>query len=83
MKIHLQSTVHVCAFTVSLPVQVSEGPNPAIEDLSPDRGTITIPVGQAVVHFSILIKDDQVLIRITNTDVVSVCLSTVILMHKR
>ncbi|KAK9522609.1 hypothetical protein VZT92_019059 [Zoarces viviparus] len=39
---------------------ISEGPNPAIEDLSPDRGNITIPVGQAVVHFSILIKDDQI-----------------------
>lgn len=51
--------VHVESWTS--PVQISEGPNPAIEDLSPDRGIITIPVGQAVMHFSILIRDDQVL----------------------
>uniref|UniRef100_A0A4W6G945 Adhesion G-protein coupled receptor V1 n=1 Tax=Lates calcarifer TaxID=8187 RepID=A0A4W6G945_LATCA len=41
-------------------MDISDGPNPAIEDLSPDRGNITIPVGQAVVHFSILILDDQI-----------------------
>ncbi|XP_075960449.1 adhesion G-protein coupled receptor V1 [Anarhichas minor] len=46
--------------TVKVNFEISEGPNPAIEDLSPDRGNITIPVGQAVVHFSILIKDDQI-----------------------
>ncbi|XP_056276017.1 adhesion G-protein coupled receptor V1 [Pseudoliparis swirei] len=46
--------------TVNVNFEISEGPNPAIEDLSPDRGNITIPVGQAVVHFSILIKDDQI-----------------------
>uniref|UniRef100_A0A3B4V3U8 Adhesion G-protein coupled receptor V1 n=1 Tax=Seriola dumerili TaxID=41447 RepID=A0A3B4V3U8_SERDU len=46
--------------TVTVNFEISEGPNPAIEDLSPDRGNITIPVGQAVVHFSILIKDDQI-----------------------
>ena len=46
--------------TVTPPSQISGGPNPAIEDLSPDRGNITIPVGQAVVHFSVLIQDDQV-----------------------
>ncbi|XP_068559504.1 adhesion G-protein coupled receptor V1 [Cebidichthys violaceus] len=46
--------------TVNVHFEISEGPNPAIEDLSPDRGNITIPVGQAVVHFSILIKDDQI-----------------------
>lgn len=46
--------------TVTPPFQISGGPNPAIEDLSPDRGNITIPVGQAVVHFSVLIQDDQV-----------------------
>ncbi|XP_031160888.2 adhesion G-protein coupled receptor V1 isoform X2 [Sander lucioperca] len=46
--------------TVTVNFQISEGPNPAIEDLSPDRGNITIPVGQAVVHFSILIQDDQI-----------------------
>ncbi|XP_062238571.1 adhesion G-protein coupled receptor V1 [Platichthys flesus] len=46
--------------TVTVNYEISEGPNPAIEDLSPDRGTITIPVGQAVVNFSILIRDDQI-----------------------
>uniref|UniRef100_A0A8C3AT30 Calx-beta domain-containing protein n=1 Tax=Cyclopterus lumpus TaxID=8103 RepID=A0A8C3AT30_CYCLU len=46
--------------TVNVNFEISEGPNPAIEDLSPDRGNITIPVGQAVVHFSVLIKDDQI-----------------------
>ncbi|KAK5871603.1 hypothetical protein PBY51_004474 [Eleginops maclovinus] len=46
--------------TVTVNYEISEGPNPAIEDLSPDRGNITIPVGHAVVHFSILIKDDQI-----------------------
>ncbi|XP_060927102.1 adhesion G-protein coupled receptor V1 [Limanda limanda] len=46
--------------SVTVNYEISEGPNPAIEDLSPDRGTITIPVGQAVVNFSILIQDDQI-----------------------
>ncbi|XP_040899032.1 adhesion G-protein coupled receptor V1 [Toxotes jaculatrix] len=46
--------------TVTVNFEISEGPNPAIEDLSPDRGNITIPVGQAVVHFNILIQDDQI-----------------------
>ncbi|XP_068617051.1 adhesion G-protein coupled receptor V1 [Brachionichthys hirsutus] len=46
--------------TVTVDFEVSDGPNPAIEDLSPDRGKITIPVGQAVAHFSILIQDDQI-----------------------
>jgi len=67
MKINLQYSTCVCQsinFTMTSPDQISEGPNPAIEDLSPDRGNITIPVGQAVVHFSILIKDDQVLNRL-------------------
>ncbi|KAG7490788.1 G-protein coupled receptor 98 [Solea senegalensis] len=45
--------------TVTVNYEISEGPNPAIEDLSPDRGNITIPVGQAVVHFSLLVRDDQ------------------------
>lgn len=39
--------------------QVSGGPNPAIEDLSPQRGSISIPLGQAVAHFNIFIQDDQ------------------------
>ncbi|XP_053180894.1 adhesion G-protein coupled receptor V1 [Scomber japonicus] len=46
--------------TVNVNFEISGGPNPAIEDLSPDKGNITIPVGQAVVHFSILIQDDQI-----------------------
>uniref|UniRef100_A0A3Q3W600 Adhesion G-protein coupled receptor V1 n=1 Tax=Mola mola TaxID=94237 RepID=A0A3Q3W600_MOLML len=46
--------------TVIVNFEISGGPNPAIEDLSPDRGNITIPVGQSVVHFSIMIKDDQI-----------------------
>ncbi|XP_075324846.1 adhesion G-protein coupled receptor V1 [Odontesthes bonariensis] len=46
--------------TVTVNFEISDGPNPAIEDLSPDRGNITIPVGQARVHFDILIQDDQV-----------------------
>uniref|UniRef100_A0A665TER5 Adhesion G-protein coupled receptor V1 n=1 Tax=Echeneis naucrates TaxID=173247 RepID=A0A665TER5_ECHNA len=46
--------------TVTVNFEISEGPNSAIEDLSPDRGNITIPVGQAAVHFSVLIKDDQI-----------------------
>lgn len=47
--------------TVIPSVQISDGPNSAIEDLSPDRGSVTFPVGQAVVQFSVLILDDQVL----------------------
>ncbi|XP_045890437.1 adhesion G-protein coupled receptor V1 [Micropterus dolomieu] len=46
--------------TVTVNFEISEGPNPAIEDLSPDRGNITITVGQAVVRFNILIQDDQI-----------------------
>eukprot|EP00064_Thunnus_orientalis_P005520 superscaffoldBa00000542_g5534 len=46
--------------TVTVNFEISGGPNPAIEDLSPDRGNITIPVGQAVVHFNIFIQDDQI-----------------------
>lgn len=40
--------------------QISEGPNPAADDLSPDRGNITFPVGHAVAQFTVLIRDDQV-----------------------
>ncbi|XP_067377863.1 adhesion G-protein coupled receptor V1 isoform X2 [Channa argus] len=46
--------------TVTVNFEISEGPNPAIEDLSPERGNITIHVGQAVVNFSVLIKDDPI-----------------------
>lgn len=73
MKIHIQYSTRACQsvnFTVTPPVQISEGPNPAIEDLSPVRGNIIIPVGQAIVHFSILIQDDQVLHRLLTVLVV-------------
>uniref|UniRef100_A0A8B9KIF9 Adhesion G protein-coupled receptor V1 n=1 Tax=Astyanax mexicanus TaxID=7994 RepID=A0A8B9KIF9_ASTMX len=40
--------------------QISGGPNPASEDLSPDRGNLTIPPGRAVVVFSVLIQDDKI-----------------------
>ncbi|XP_056157733.1 adhesion G-protein coupled receptor V1 isoform X2 [Lampris incognitus] len=46
--------------TVTVNFEVSGGPNPSIDDLSPDRGNITIPPGKAVVVFSILIRDDQI-----------------------
>ncbi|XP_059910296.1 adhesion G-protein coupled receptor V1 [Gadus macrocephalus] len=45
--------------TVTVHYEVSGGPNPAIEDLSPDRGNITIPPGMAVVVFNISIQNDQ------------------------
>ncbi|CAJ1068549.1 adhesion G-protein coupled receptor V1 [Xyrichtys novacula] len=45
--------------TVTVNFEISGGPNPAFEDLSPDKGNITIPVGQSVVQFIILIQDDQ------------------------
>uniref|UniRef100_A0A8C5D7Y0 Adhesion G-protein coupled receptor V1 n=1 Tax=Gouania willdenowi TaxID=441366 RepID=A0A8C5D7Y0_GOUWI len=45
--------------------QISEGPNPPIEDLHPDRGNITIPVGHCVSLFiSVFVdkipEDDEV-----------------------
>ncbi|KAM3610925.1 uncharacterized protein V6R79_010649 [Siganus canaliculatus] len=46
--------------TVTVDFEITGGPNPAIEDLRPDKGTITIPVGQAVATFSVLIQDDQI-----------------------
>ncbi|KAM6965415.1 adhesion G-protein coupled receptor V1 [Aplochiton taeniatus] len=46
--------------TVTVNFEISGGPNPAIEDLSPDRGNISIPPGRAVVVFSLLIQDDQI-----------------------
>ncbi|XP_077417871.1 adhesion G-protein coupled receptor V1 isoform X3 [Vanacampus margaritifer] len=46
--------------TVTVNFEVSGGPNPAFEDLTPDKGNITIPVGHSVIHFSILIRDDQI-----------------------
>ncbi|KAG5841059.1 hypothetical protein ANANG_G00195560 [Anguilla anguilla] len=45
--------------TVAVNFEIVGGPNPAIEDLSPDMGNITIPPGRSVVVFSILIQDDQ------------------------
>ncbi|XP_017551078.2 adhesion G-protein coupled receptor V1 isoform X2 [Pygocentrus nattereri] len=46
--------------TVTVNFEISGGPNPASEDLSPDRGNLTIPPGRAVVVFSVLIQDDKV-----------------------
>ncbi|XP_051923302.1 adhesion G-protein coupled receptor V1 [Hippocampus zosterae] len=46
--------------TVTVNFEVFGGPNPAFEDLTPNRGNITIAVGHSVVHFSILIRDDQI-----------------------
>ncbi|XP_061528205.1 adhesion G-protein coupled receptor V1 isoform X2 [Phycodurus eques] len=46
--------------TVTVNFEISGGLNPAFEDLTPDRGNITIPVGHSVIHFSILIRDDQI-----------------------
>ncbi|XP_062873808.1 adhesion G-protein coupled receptor V1 [Trichomycterus rosablanca] len=46
--------------TVTVNFVITGGPNPASDDLSPDRGNITIPPGRAVVVFSILIEDDLV-----------------------
>ncbi|KAJ8414918.1 hypothetical protein AAFF_G00024410 [Aldrovandia affinis] len=46
--------------TVTVTFEIVGGPNPANEDLRPDKGNITIPLGQALVVFSILIQDDQV-----------------------
>ncbi|XP_036383544.1 LOW QUALITY PROTEIN: adhesion G-protein coupled receptor V1 [Megalops cyprinoides] len=45
--------------SVTVHFEIVGGPNPASEDLSPDKGNITIPPGRAVVVFSILIHDDQ------------------------
>ncbi|MCI4392676.1 hypothetical protein PGIGA_G00148550 [Pangasianodon gigas] len=46
--------------SVTVNFEIFGGPNPASEDLSPDRGNLTIPPGQAVVVFNILIHDDKV-----------------------
>uniref|UniRef100_A0A3Q2PRU9 Adhesion G-protein coupled receptor V1 n=1 Tax=Fundulus heteroclitus TaxID=8078 RepID=A0A3Q2PRU9_FUNHE len=46
--------------TVTVSFEISDGSNPATEDLVPDRGSIIIPVGQAAAHFSILIQDDLI-----------------------
>lgn len=46
--------------TVTVYYEISGGPNPASDDLSPDHGNITIPVGRSSVQLSILIKDDQI-----------------------
>ncbi|KAI1900416.1 hypothetical protein AGOR_G00049720 [Albula goreensis] len=46
--------------TVTVNFEIVGGPNPANEDLTPDKGNITIPPGRAVVVFSILIQDDQI-----------------------
>ncbi|XP_057687080.1 adhesion G-protein coupled receptor V1 isoform X4 [Corythoichthys intestinalis] len=46
--------------TVTVNFEISGGPNSALEDLAPDKGNITIPVGHSVAHFDILIRDDQI-----------------------
>ncbi|XP_058231364.1 adhesion G-protein coupled receptor V1 isoform X3 [Hemibagrus wyckioides] len=46
--------------SVTVNFEIVGGPNPASEDLSPDRGNLTISPGQAVVVFNILIHDDKV-----------------------
>ncbi|KAL0979759.1 hypothetical protein UPYG_G00189270 [Umbra pygmaea] len=46
--------------TVTVNFEISGGPNPTLEDLSPDQGNISIPLGMSVVVFSILIHDDQI-----------------------
>ncbi|XP_072520807.1 adhesion G-protein coupled receptor V1 isoform X2 [Salminus brasiliensis] len=46
--------------SVTVNFEIFGGPNPASEDLSPDRGNLTIPPGRAVVVFSVLIQDDKV-----------------------
>ncbi|KAM8865111.1 adhesion G-protein coupled receptor V1 isoform 2-T2 [Synchiropus picturatus] len=46
--------------TVSVKYEIFGGPNPAIEDLTPDRGNITIAVGQAEALFSVAIRDDKI-----------------------
>ncbi|XP_048838820.1 adhesion G-protein coupled receptor V1 [Brienomyrus brachyistius] len=46
--------------TVTVNFEISGGPNPPSEDITPDRGNITIPPGRAVVVYSIVIRDDQV-----------------------
>lgn len=53
--------MHVLCQCVFSFVQIFDGPNPVIEDLIPDRGNITIPVGKAVAQFTVVILDDQVL----------------------
>ncbi|GAA6109100.1 adhesion G-protein coupled receptor V1 isoform X1 [Tachysurus ichikawai] len=46
--------------SVTVNFEIFGGPNPASEDLSPDRGNLTISPGQAVVVFNIMIHDDKV-----------------------
>ncbi|XP_041926588.1 adhesion G-protein coupled receptor V1 [Alosa sapidissima] len=46
--------------TVTVIFEITGGPYPAIEDLSPDRGNITFLPGQAKVVFSIIIQDDKI-----------------------
>lgn len=45
---------------ISFCLEISGGPNPASDDLSPDSGNVTLPVGRSSMQFRILIKDDQV-----------------------
>jgi len=52
--------LHILCLYFFMNSQIFGGPNPANEDLSPDRGNITFPPGRAVVVFSIMIQDDKV-----------------------
>uniref|UniRef100_A0A667Y0L3 Adhesion G-protein coupled receptor V1 n=1 Tax=Myripristis murdjan TaxID=586833 RepID=A0A667Y0L3_9TELE len=46
--------------TVTVNFEIFGGPNPAIEDLRPDRGNITFTPRKAVEVFTVLIQDDQI-----------------------
>ncbi|XP_054629148.1 adhesion G-protein coupled receptor V1 isoform X2 [Dunckerocampus dactyliophorus] len=46
--------------TVTVNFEISGGPNPAFQDVTPERGNITIPLGHAAFHFNVLILDDQI-----------------------
>ncbi|XP_076853827.1 adhesion G-protein coupled receptor V1 [Brachyhypopomus gauderio] len=45
---------------VTVNFEIFGGPNPASEDLTPDRGNLTLRPGRAVMVFSILIQDDKI-----------------------
>ncbi|XP_015216090.2 adhesion G-protein coupled receptor V1 isoform X1 [Lepisosteus oculatus] len=46
--------------TVGVNFEISDGPNAANEDISPEKGNITFPPGTAVMVYSLLIRDDQI-----------------------
>lgn len=45
-------------------IQISGGPSPVIEDLSPDRGNITFHPGQASGVITISVQDDKVILNV-------------------